>query len=149
MFNRPTAPQFVWHQSGPLDLGTLKLNNAQYTFIPAGGTSKLDLHRHLFGEPNVVVPGNTRVASAGFKQVGMQWYQMELSMFQGNIQLWIDGKPVIDFTDPEPLPPGHMGIFIGPFTDKSITVMYFDAISVCGLSAPFVSMPSPVPAVVP
>ena len=49
------------------------------------------------------------------------------------------GVKVIEYTDATPLPAGNMGIWIGAFTDKSITVLYFDDMRVCGLSAPFTS----------
>lgn len=138
MFNRPTAPSFTWQGSGPLEYNGQQYTHAQYDLYFAGGISQLILNRSLESGPNVVVP-NPKLTSAAFKQVGMQWYTMELSMYQGHIQLWVDGKLVIEYTDEMPLPPGDMGIWIGPFTDKSLTVMYFDDIRVCGLSAPFAS----------
>jgi hypothetical protein len=57
----------------------------------------------------------------------------------------LDGKLEAEYQDPEPLPAGKIRIGLGPFTEASTTVLYFDDMTVCGLSAPFVSMPSPVP----
>ncbi len=131
MVNRPTEPRLNWHELA-------MPGGSSYNFILSGGQGQAHLMRYLMdmsGEPS----SGQRVKSGGFKQLAMTWHYIELSIFQGNAQLWIDGKPVIDFTDPEPLPAGGIGIWIGPFTDKSLTVMYFDDIRVCGLSAPFAS----------
>lgn len=139
MVSRPTAPSFVWHGSGPLELGGQQFTHAQYDFYFAGGKSQVQMNRMLEGGPNVVV-SNPRLTTASFRQTEMQWYQMELSTYQGQIQLWIDGKKVMEYTDNVPLPPGNIGIFIGAFTEPSTTVLYFDNISVCGLSAPFATI---------
>jgi len=138
MVTRPTAPSFVWHGSGPLEFGGQQYFHGQYGFYLAGGISQIQLTRNLESGPNVVVP-NPKLVDTVFKQTGMQWYQMELSTYQGHIQLWIDGVKLVDYTDETPLPPGNMGIWIGAFTDKSLTLLYFDDIRVCGLNAPFAS----------
>lgn len=137
MVNRPTAPSFSWN-SFNVTLGSLSLSHATYSFNLAGGQSQVRLNRTLFDQSGGLASDQT-VKSGGFKQLEMAWHYVELSVYQGNVQMWVDGKPVIDFTDPEPLPEKTIGIWIGPFTDKSITVMYFDDIRVCGLSAPFAS----------
>ncbi len=137
MVNRPTAPSFNWHELAIP-------NGSRYTINFSGGQSQIHVIRSLNdanGEPGA----GERVGSVGFNQAAMQWRYVEISQFQGNVQLWIDGIPLLDFTDPEPLPAGGIGIWIGPFTDKSLTVMYFDNISVCGLSAPFASILTPAP----
>lgn len=139
MVSRPTAPSFVWRGSGPLELGGQQFTHAQYGFYFAGGISQVQLNRSLEGGPNVVV-SNPRLTTASFRQTEMQWYQMEVSTYQGHTQLWIDGKKVMEYTDTVPLPPGNIGIWIGAFTEPSTTVLYFDNISVCGLGAPFASM---------
>ena len=142
MLSRPTAPSLNWHELAnprePIQIGDQDYGGAGYSFHFMGGQSQIQVNRNLNSITGEPVSGD-RVDSGPFKQVAMQWHSMELSMFQGNIQLWIDGKPVIDFTDPEPIPPGGIGIWIGPFTAESLTVMYFDDIRVCGLSAPFAS----------
>jgi hypothetical protein len=138
MVNRPTAPSFGWNSFGPLTLDGLELIRATYSFNLWGGQSQVHLMRTLFDSADQVA-SDQRVKSGGFKQLEMTWHYVELSVFQGNVQMWVDGKPVIDFTDPEPLPEKTIGIWIGPFTDKSVTVLYFDDVRVCGLSAPFTS----------
>jgi len=68
------------------------------------------------------------------------WHYLEISTYQGQLQVWLDGVSVVDVVDDVPLPPGGFSIGSG---DSGI--IYYDAISVCGLSAPFKSMPAPVP----
>jgi len=147
MVNRPTAPSLNWHEiyggGEPIQIAGQNYGGAVYNFYFAGGQSQIRMMRNLNDITNTPIPG-VNVDNGQFKQLEMTWHFMELSMFQGNIQLWVDGKPVIDFTDPEPIPAGGIGIWIGPFTDKSLTVMYFDDIRVCGLNAPFASLPVPV-----
>ncbi|MBV6396165.1 MAG: hypothetical protein HFACDABA_01758 [Anaerolineales bacterium] len=138
MVSRPTAPQFSWNSFGPLTFGGMELIRATYNFNLAGGQAQVYLNRTLFDNADQIA-SDKFVKSGRFKQLEMTWHYAELSVFQGNVQMWLDGKPVIDFTDPEPLPEKTLGIWIGPFTDKSLTVMYFDDIRVCGLSAPFAS----------
>lgn len=137
MVNRPTAPSFSWN-SFNVTLGSLSLSHATYTFNLAGGQSQVRLNRTLFDQSGGLA-SDQNVKSGGFKQLEMTWHYAELSVFQGNVQMWLDGKPIIDYTDPEPLPEKTIGIWIGAFTDKSVTVIYFDEIRVCGLSAPFAS----------
>ncbi len=72
------------------------------------------------------------------------WHYIEVSQYQGHLQVWLDGAFAVDVVDTAPLPPGGFSIGGG-----NAGIMYFDAISVCGLSAPFASMPSPVPAATP
>jgi hypothetical protein len=69
-----------------------------------------------------------------------EWHYMEISTFQGHLQIWMDGKVVIDTQDDMPLPPGGFS-----FEKASSGIQYFDAVSVCGLSAPFTSILAPVP----
>lgn len=65
-----------------------------------------------------------------------RWYYLEISAYQGVIQVWVDGKKLISFTDPNPLPPGTIGLEAHVLKDAK-TAYYFDDLSVCGLSAPF------------
>jgi hypothetical protein len=68
------------------------------------------------------------------------WHYIEISTFQGRVQVWLDGENVMDVVDDMPLPPGGFSIGGG-----DAGIMYFDAITVCGLSAPFSSITPPVP----
>ena len=142
MVSRPTAPRFSWNSFGATISG-VQTSMASYTVTSMGGQRQAHLNRTIFDLSGNATGGD--VKSGGFTQVPMTWHYAEFSVYQGNIQMWLDGKPVIDFTDPEPLPEKTPGIWIGPFTDKSITVLYFDDIRVCGLNAPFASLLAPTP----
>lgn len=142
MFSRPTAPSLNWHELANLkeaiQIGDKFVSTAGYAIHLVGGQGKISARRNLFA-PGEILLSDVQMDSGPFAQIAMQWHSMELSMFQGNVQLWVDGRPIIDFIDAEPIPPGGIGIWIGPFTDESLTVMYFDDIRVCELSAPFAS----------
>jgi hypothetical protein len=69
------------------------------------------------------------------------WHYIEISTYKGQLQVWLDGASIVDVMDDMPLPPGGFSIGKG-----DVGIMYFDAISVCGLSAPFSSILPPVPA---
>ncbi len=66
------------------------------------------------------------------------WYQIEISAFDGNVKVWLDGKEVSDYVDPQPMPGGGFGI--AAELVKSGGIAYYDNMSVCGLSAPFASL---------
>lgn len=142
MVSRPTAPSLNWHELAnlqePIQIDDQFVGTAGYAVHLQGGLGKISVRRTLFA-PGEILLSDAQIDSGPFSQVAMQWHSLELSMFQGNVQLWINGKPIIDFTDPSPIPPGGIGIWIGPFTGESLTVMYFDDVRVCELSAPFAS----------
>ncbi len=81
-------------------------------------------------------PGQVAVKTSGLRVKQDTWYYVEISDYQGQIQVWIDGKKLIDYTDPQPLPPGTIGLEVHILKDAS-TAYYFDDLSVCGLSGPF------------
>jgi hypothetical protein len=68
------------------------------------------------------------------------WHFLEISTYQGKVEVWLDGESVVNEMDDMPLPPGGFSIGRG-----GSGIMYFDAISVCGLSKAFTSIPTPVP----
>jgi len=48
------------------------------------------------------------------------------------------------YQDPRPLPGGKLGLYVAETTDAE-SVAYFDDVSICELTAPFVPMPTPEP----
>ena len=52
------------------------------------------------------------------------------------VQVWIDGKKLIEYQDPQPLPAGMISLEAHAPQDPN-TMYYFDDLSVCELSAPF------------
>lgn len=66
------------------------------------------------------------------------WYLVEISTFDGNVKVWLDGKEIMDYVDPQPMPGGGFG-FAADLV-KSGAIAYYDNLSVCGLNAPFTSL---------
>lgn len=64
------------------------------------------------------------------------WYYVEVSAYQGLIQLWVNGKQLLEYDDPRPLPSGTIGLEGHIFNDPE-TAYFFDDLSVCELSASF------------
>jgi hypothetical protein len=67
-----------------------------------------------------------------------KWHTIEISTFQGEYQLWIDGVLLGRWADPDAIPEGYLGIGMDFWAADSL--IYFDNISVCELNAPFVSI---------
>ena len=63
---------------------------------------------------------------------------IEISTYQGEIQLWIDGAQMLKWTDQEPVEDGYFTIEHDFW--KAGSYAHYDDFSVCGLNAPFVSM---------
>ena len=73
-----------------------------------------------------------------------EWHQIEISTFQGLLEVWIDGRRFLHYNDPRPLPEGALSIGAGwDSSPDDPSIVYFDDISVCELSAPYVPMPTP------
>jgi len=80
--------------------------------------------------------GHFPVSTSSLRVKEGQWYYAELSVYQGVIQIWVDGKQVIEYEDPQPLPAGMISLEAHAPNDLN-TSYYFDDLSVCELSAPF------------
>ena len=73
-----------------------------------------------------------------------RWYLFEISSYNGLMQVWVDGEMAVEYQDPQPLPAGTIGLEVHIMQDAN-TIYYFDNLSVCELSAPFVTMATPAP----
>jgi hypothetical protein len=71
------------------------------------------------------------------------WNLLEISTFQGTTKVWLNGIEIVSLTDPHPLPGGYFSLSMNE-ADKGAQAFY-DNITVCGLSAPFVSVSPPIP----
>lgn len=67
-----------------------------------------------------------------------KWHTFEISSYQGENQIWIDGRMMGRWTDPEPFAEGYMS-FEHDFW-KGDAYAYYDNFAVCNLNAPFVSI---------
>ena len=66
------------------------------------------------------------------------WHTFEVSSYQGENQIWIDGRMMGKWTDPDPFVDGYMS-FEHDFW-KGDAYAYYDNFAVCNLKAPFVSI---------
>lgn len=80
--------------------------------------------------------GHVPVSTSNLRMKDGRWYYVEISVYQGSIQVWVDGKKAIDYTDPQPLPAGMISLEAHAPKDPN-TAYYFDDLSVCELTAPF------------
>ncbi len=67
-----------------------------------------------------------------------KWHLAEISFYQGEVQLWMDGKKLMKWSDPKSTPEGRFGLAHDFW--KSTGFAYYDNFAVCNLSAPFVSI---------
>lgn len=88
--------------------------------------------------------GHFSVGRSNLNMAQNRWYYLEISTYQGLTQLWVDGRKLIAYQDPQPLPGGAIGLEVHMFKDAK-AVYYFDDFAVCQLSAPFKSLPAPTP----
>ncbi len=72
-----------------------------------------------------------------------EWHYIEMATYQGYTEVWVDGAQVMTYQDPELLPAGTIGLEIWLFDE--LATIYFDDISICELSAPYVPVPTPAP----
>jgi Carboxypeptidase regulatory-like domain/3-keto-disaccharide hydrolase len=87
-------------------------------------------------------PGHFPVVNTQLSMAQDRWYYMEISTYQGETQVWVDGRSMAVYKDPKPLPPGTIGL--EAHTPNGIpSTWYFDDLAVCQLSAPFQSLPLP------
>jgi len=87
------------------------------------------------------------VSNIGIGQVngpkGSEWHTTEISTYQGATEVWLDGVRLMAYRDPQPIPAGTIGLEL--WLKGSDTILYFDNIFVCELSAPFTSIAPATP----
>ena len=91
-----------------------------------GPTPRLGLLRTDAAEPEKVMAAGRFRAQAGM------WNTIEVSYYQGMVQVWVDGQKEAEFQDPAPLPPGTISI-AGHINADPTMAYYFDNMSVCEL----------------
>jgi hypothetical protein len=67
------------------------------------------------------------------------WHFFELGTYEDTTTLWVDGKRLANYTDPQPLIPGTFGLEVHLF-EESDTVFAFDNFVVCEITGPFETM---------
>ncbi len=121
---------FNWkHALNPFDLGGQQIFDSRYQ-TPIGF--------NYFALRRVQQP----VTNIGIGQVknpkADEWHLVEISSHEGLTGVWLDGKRLLEYEDPQPIPPGTIGFEL--WLSGSETIVYFDDMSVCELSTPFISI---------
>ena len=145
MITKETEWGLEWNSAGPNEFGGITTGQSGYGI-------GFNTGRHILVQRNiwdasfqpVYNIGKTGLVDKVLILAPDLWHYLEISTYQGQLQIWLDGESVVDVVDEMPLPPGGFEIGRG-----NAGIMYFDDIRVCGLSAPFASMPAPVPAATP
>jgi hypothetical protein len=139
LISKPFASQNNWFSFNwknnlqPFDLNGVEIYDSRYQ-LPIG-TGYFALRRLQQPATNVGI-GQVKNPEVG------EWHLVEISSFEGLTQLWLDGEKLMYYQDPQPIPPGTIGLEL--WLTGSDNILYFDNISVCGLGAPFVSiLPAP------
>jgi hypothetical protein len=71
-----------------------------------------------------------------------EWHSVEVGTYQNQLEMWIDGRRYLNYSDPIPLPNGTLALEASVPPDGQ-TVVYFDDLSVCELTAPLGTAPTP------
>jgi hypothetical protein len=123
---------FNWLVNHGIQIDGQQVNDARYQIV---------LDTDGIGIRRLTLPVMNIGAASGRGARAENWHAIEISTFQGRTEVWLDGQKNSGYTDPKPLPGGGIGLELMTFdTAKPGTVVYFDNVSVCGLSAPFTSM---------
>jgi hypothetical protein len=115
--------------------------NVKHAPAPNGGETRYTVQ---WGANVLLDLGRLQLPDVGHFSVGLthfqfrenQWYYLEISAYQGLIEVWQNGKPLVQYQDPKPLPPGTISLEANIQKDTK-TAYYFDNLSVCELTAPF------------
>jgi hypothetical protein len=70
-----------------------------------------------------------------FQPRPQRWYYFEISDYNGQIQVWVDGRKQVDVQDKAPLPLSAIGLE-AHIVNNTTAAYYFDNVSVCELSGP-------------
>jgi hypothetical protein len=118
---------FNWrHATQPFDLDGHEIFDSRY---------QLPFNFNSFGMRRLQQPvTNIGVANARNPSYGA-WHLAEISTFDGTTEAWMDGKRLMSYKDPKPIPPGTLSLEL--WLKGTDFPVYFDNISVCELSAPF------------
>ena len=118
---------FNWlHAQQPFDLDGQQIFDSRYQ-LPVG-YNYFALRRLQQPVTNIGI-GQTKNPKFG------EWHLAEISTFDGTTEAWMDGKRLMSYNDPKPIPPGEISLEL--WLQGTDVVVYFDNMSVCELSAPF------------
>ena len=118
----------------PFDLEGQEVFDSRYQ-LPVG-TNSFGLRRLQQPVSNVGI-GGVKGPKTG------EWHLTEISTFQGTTEVWLDGQRLMAYEDPQPIPSGTIGLEFRLQGTNSI--VYLDDLTVCEMSAPFVSIKPAAP----
>ena len=81
-------------------------------------------------------PNPLNTAQASIMLTEGQWYNFDVAYFNGTHQVWMDGKMIMEYKDPQPYPEGTIG-FETHLDQSKTTQFYMDNLVVCELTAPY------------
>jgi hypothetical protein len=84
--------------------------------------------------PNEQIIGSVIRDRQFWPQRGEDWHFVELYSYDQTNGCMFDGEHLVALPDGDPLPPGHMSLFVG---GEELPTLLVDDIVVCGLEAPF------------
>jgi hypothetical protein len=76
--------------------------------------------------------GNDKRISPG------DWHLLEIGVFEGLLEIWVDKYCYLSYQDPAPVPGGTLGL--GAYRESDDDFIYINDISVCGLTEPYVPL---------
>ncbi len=117
---------FIWRLSHEAD------NNKLYVTV-VGAREKPWMVR-FFNTPAGPNPMNIAKSSITLKEG--QWYNFDVAYFDGTHQVWLDGKKIMEYQDPQPYPAGMMGFQTG-LDQSKISQFFVDDLRVCELTAAY------------
>ena len=106
-------------------------NSSYYAFIYGGSDGGGRLDKLISGNFVTVFSWNKNLNDGN-------WHTFEFATYQGENQIWIDGRMMGTWTDPDPLPEGIFSIEHDFW--KGDSYAYYDNFAVCNLNGPFVSI---------
>ena len=132
---------FFVNQSGGYELEGQHVDNSQYMVIlgtQPGGEGPRTGAMVRFQDPLVDLIIANRWEGA--TSIGI-WHYLQISNYDGQVEVWLDGEQIMAYSDPDPLPTGRIGLGNNDMAEDAM--IYYDNMAVCELSAPFTPMPKP------
>ena len=80
------------------------------------------------------IPKLSCVVASNLKQG--QWYDLDIAYFNGDHQIWYNGKKQMEYKDPTPFPAGSIGFETHPDSNKTAQ-FFIDDLVICELTAPY------------
>ncbi len=146
-----TFDNFVWHikykpvgtDADMFFMWRLSQSDAgqkRYVVVVGGGV-KPWMVRFLDNQSG---PNPMNIGQTSFRLIDGQWYSLDIAYFDGVHQVWVDGKKIMEYKDPQPYPEGTIGF--ETHLDQGKTSQFFiDDLVICELTEPFVSPASSTP----